>query len=39
MIIQRDPGGAETGEGFVEFVTKDDAEKALERNKQKIQHR
>lgn len=39
VIIQRDPMGAETGEGFVEFVMKDDAEKALERNREKIGHR
>ena len=39
IVLQRDPNGAETGEGFVEFMTKEDAEKALDRNRQKIQHR
>ena len=39
IVLQRDPVGNETGEGFVEFMTKEDAEKALDRNRQKIQHR
>ena len=38
-MLQRDSNGGETGEGFVEFMTKEDAEKALDRNRQKIQHR
>ena len=31
--------GNETGEGFVEFETKEDAEKAMDKNREKIQHR
>ena len=39
IVLQRDPGGGETGEAFVEFETKEDAEKALDRNREKMQHR
>lgn len=38
-MLQRDPMGNETGEGFVEFETKEDAEKAMDKNREKIQHR
>lgn len=39
ITIQRDEVGKETGEGFVEFTTATDAEKALEKNKGTIGHR
>ena len=39
IVLQRDSAGSDTGEGFVEFMSKEDAEKALDRNRQKIQHR
>lgn len=31
--------GRENGEAFVEFASKDDVDKALERNRKEIQHR
>lgn len=39
IVLQRDPMGNETGEAFVEFETKEDAEKALDKNREKIGHR
>ena len=39
IVLQRDPMGNETGEGFVEFETKEDAEKAMDKNREKIGHR
>ena len=39
IVIQRDDNGKETGIGFVEFLTKEDAEKALERDRKSMGHR
>ena len=38
-MIQTDDNGEETGEGFVEFTSKEEAEKALGRDRQSIGHR
>ena len=38
-MVQRDESGKETGIGFVEFLTEEDAEKALERDRKSMGHR
>ena len=39
IVVQRDESGKETGIGFVEFLTEEDAEKALERDRKSMGHR
>lgn len=39
IVIQTDENGEETGEGFIEFTSKEEAEKALGRDRQSIGHR
>lgn len=39
ITIQKDMEGRESGEAFVEFSSKDDIDKALERDRKEIQHR
>ncbi len=38
-MLQKDEDGRETGIGFVEFTTKEQAEKALERDRKNMGHR
>ncbi len=38
-MIQRDEDGKESGIGFVEFTNKDQAERALERDRKSMGHR
>ena len=39
ITIQKEIDGRETGEAFVELVSKDDVDKALARDRKEIQHR
>lgn len=39
IIIQYGEDGRETGEAYVQFCSSEDAEKALEKHKMKIDHR
>lgn len=39
IVIQMDENERETGEGFVEFVSKEESEKALDRDRGSMGHR
>ncbi len=39
VVLQVDESGRETGEGFAEFTSVDDIEKALAKHRQEIGHR
>ncbi len=39
ITLQKDENGRETGTGFVEFISKEEAEKALGRDRKTMGHR
>jgi len=39
VIMQKNEDGRESGEAFVRLATKEDVDKALEKDRNKIQHR